>query len=108
MKNFTITNEYILDIARKITYLVVDCSDGDDYCPIYVFPRGSHKTLVIDAESGEWQLAGDNDIYRSETDIDIDLDEAIELANECVVDKNSFMYGLACALRFEFKNLKVM
>ncbi|WP_165043717.1 hypothetical protein [Adlercreutzia sp. ZJ138] len=99
-----ITDEYINDIASEITDLVVDCSDDDCY-PIYDFPCGRHKTLVIDTENGDWQLAGDNDIYRRGTETDIDLDEAIESANDSARNKEEFERWLAHALRFELERL---
>lgn len=98
MKNFNIDTA---EIASEIFDNLVNVNDNE-YCPLYGFEFGDNKTLVIDSEDGSWQLAGDNDKYRNDTDIDIDLFEALEIAND---NTEHFVDALARQLDLIISNL---
>lgn len=89
-----------IEIANEIFDSLVDCSDNE--CPIYDFGFGQHKTLVVNAEDGTWQLAGDGDLYRGESDVDIDLYAALEVANDNI---DNFVDCLARQLDIAISNL---
>lgn len=89
-----------IEIANEIFENLVDCSDND--CPIYDFGFGQHKTLVVNTADGTWQLAGDGDLYRDDNDVDIDLDAALEIANDNI---DNFVGCLANQLDIAISNL---
>ncbi|WP_165055074.1 MULTISPECIES: hypothetical protein [unclassified Adlercreutzia] len=95
-----ITDEYINDIVRNIMYDIEELGE----C-VWGFDSTNNQTLVIDTETGEWQLAGDNDLYRNETDTDIDLSEAISTATDGACDREDFEQALAHAIRRELERL---
>lgn len=89
-----------IEIANEIFDNLADCSGSE--CPIYDFECGQHKTLVVNTEDGTWQLAGDGDLYRDDNDVDIDLDAALEIANDNI---DNFVGCLAHQLYIAISNL---